>query len=59
MTPSVVRNPEASRHLDAALLDRLEVRRFDDPSSMRPTGQRVLVGQSYTDTEEDEEDTHN
>jgi hypothetical protein len=55
----VARNPEASRHPDAPLLHRLEVRRFDGPSNMRPTGEKVPAGQSYTDREEDKEDTHN
>ncbi len=56
MIPSVVKTAEAARHLDKALLQRLEIRRFSDPSKKRPRGHKVPVGQSYTDREEDEEE---
>jgi hypothetical protein len=55
LIPSVVRTTEAARHLDAALLKRLEVRRFGELSKKRPRGKKVPAGQSYTDREEDEE----
>jgi Mg-chelatase subunit ChlI len=56
MIPSVVKTAEVARHLDKALLQRLEIRRFDDPSKKRPRGQKVPAEQ--TDREEDkEEDT--
>jgi hypothetical protein len=56
MIPSVVKTAEAARHLDKALLQRLEIRRFGDPSKKRPRGQKVPAGQSYTDRVEDEEE---
>ncbi len=56
MIPSVVKTAEAARHLNKALLQRLEIRRFDDPSKKRSKGQKVPAGQSYTDREEDEEE---
>jgi hypothetical protein len=56
MIPSAVRTADAARHLDATLLQRLELRRFGDPSKKRTRGQKVPAGQSYTEMEEEEED---
>jgi hypothetical protein len=54
MIPSVAKTAESARHLDAALLHRLEVRRFGEASKKRPRGQKVPAGQSYTEMEEEE-----
>lgn len=59
--PSAVETQQAARHLDAALLQRLEVRRFGDSTPKKPRGKKVPEGQSYThvdeeDSEEEEED---
>ncbi len=43
LIPSVVRKTEAARHLDAALLKRLEVRRFGESSKKRPRGKKVVA----------------
>jgi hypothetical protein len=55
MIPDVARTAEAARHLDSALLKRLEVRRFGDSSKKRPRGQKVPAGQSYTEMEDEDD----
>lgn len=61
---------EIARHVDSALLKKLEVRRFGEATKKKPRGQKVPAGQSYTkdvvqedseieseeDSEEDEPD---
>jgi hypothetical protein len=59
MIPSVGKTAESARHLDAALLHRLEVRRFGEASKKRPRGQKVPAGQSYTEMEEEESTDEN
>jgi hypothetical protein len=44
--PSAVETQQAARHLDAALLQRLEVRRFGDSTPKMPRGKKVPAGQS-------------
>jgi predicted nucleic acid-binding Zn-ribbon protein len=55
--PNAVETEQAARHLDAALLQRLEVRRFGEQAkAKRPKGNKVPAGQSYTVRNEDKED---
>ncbi len=59
--PSAVETQQAARHLDAALLQWLEVRRFVDSTPKRPRCKKMPAGQSHThvdkdNSEEDEED---
>ncbi len=53
--PNAVETQQAARHLDAALLQRLEVRRFREKTAKKPRGKKVSTGQSYTLLEEDED----
>jgi hypothetical protein len=48
--------PQRLPELDAALLHRLEVRRFGTPQRRYPAGQKVPAGQGYTGREEDEDE---
>jgi hypothetical protein len=55
--PNAVETEQAARHLDAALLQRLEVRQFGEQAkAKRPKGNKVPAGQSYTVRNEDKED---
>jgi hypothetical protein len=51
--PSVVQSQSVARHLDEALLKKLEVRRFGE-GKKKPRGQKVPAGQSYTKDKDDE-----
>lgn len=47
---------EVATNIDAALLQRLEVKRFgDQKAKKRPRGQKIPAGQSYSHQEEEEE----
>jgi hypothetical protein len=57
--PSIVQSEEIARHIDSALLKKLEVRRFGEASKKKPRGKKTPAGQSYTaeeDSEEEEEE---
>jgi len=55
--PSAVSSQEAATHLDQALIERLEVRRFGEGNRRRPRGKKLPAGQSYTHVEENSDDT--
>lgn len=56
--PSAVASQDVARHLDAALLQRLEVRRFGDGSGKKqPRGKKVPAGQSYSAEESEMEES--
>ncbi len=52
--PSTVGSQGIARHLDGALLRRLEVRRFGEGTKKNPRGKKIPAGQSYS-AESDEE----
>jgi hypothetical protein len=52
--PSTVGSQGIARHLDGALLRRLEVRRFGEGTMKKPRGKKIPAGQSYS-AESDEE----
>ncbi len=47
--PSIVESQEIARHINSALLKKLEVRRIWRGQQKKPRGQKVPAGQSYTD----------
>ena len=56
--PSIVESQEIARHIDSALLKKLEVRRIWRGQQKKPRGQKVPAGQSYTEAAGDSEDTN-
>ncbi len=55
MIPSAPEAETIARHLDTALLKKLEVRRFGDANRKKPWGKKVPAGQSYTQVNREEE----
>jgi hypothetical protein len=53
--PSTLESETITRHLDSALLKKLEVRRFVDAIRKNPRGKKVPAGQSYTQWDSEEE----
>ncbi len=53
--PSTLESETTARHLDSALLKKLEVRRFCDARRKKPRGKKVPAGQSYTQVDSEEE----
>jgi hypothetical protein len=54
--PTVLKAQEIARHIDAALIKKLEVRRFGE-GKKRPRGKKVPAGTSYTAVEESSEES--
>jgi hypothetical protein len=59
--PSIQESHVTARHLDATLLEKLEVRRFGEKNKKKPRGKKVPAHQSYSraveeDSEEEESD---
>jgi hypothetical protein len=50
-----VETQQAARHLEATLLQRLEVERIGEKTVRKPTENKVPAGRSYTLREEDKE----
>ena len=53
--PSRLQTEEIAQHVDAGLIERLEIRRFGD-GKRKPRGKKVAPGTSYTAVQEEEED---
>ncbi len=53
--PSTLKSETITRHLDSALLKKLEVRRFVDAIRKKPRGKKVPAGQRYTWWDSEEE----
>jgi hypothetical protein len=49
--PSVLQTQEVAHHMDAAVMKRLEVRRFGD-TKKKPRGKKIPAGQSYSQDDE-------
>jgi hypothetical protein len=52
--PNVVQSKEIARHVDNALLKKLEVRRFGDGPKKQPRGKKVPAGKSYSVTDDNQ-----
>jgi hypothetical protein len=53
--PSVLQTQEVAHHMDAAVMKRLEVRRFGD-TKKKPGGKKIPAGQSYSQDDENKDD---
>jgi len=56
LIPNVVTTQQAARHLDAALVKRLEEKRFGETKKKTTRGPKVPAGQSYSSRDDEMED---
>jgi hypothetical protein len=55
--PSTISAQQVASHVDSALSQRLEARRFGEAKKKQPRGMKIPAGQSYTHVNSEEEET--